>query len=213
MVPGSPASCSGTGKVRRRDGARQLYRIPLIQVHHRPVPLRPASEDAAASRRVLTPKSPARGGRGRRQQRIWAFWARARRRRSRQERRRQQDCRHLRFCVATGISLAADFELAWTHALNSGQLDAWSPQQTLLLRLGLNPCCHSTGSNGGCCGWLWRLAAEETLSRRSTSRLGSRTWAEQPGRRSRFVLPRCAAIGHLVDMGGSARAGDRAGAV
>ena len=69
-----------------------------------------------------------------------------------------------------------------------GQPGTWSPQQTPSLRLGLNPCCHGMGSDGGCCGWLWRLAAEETLPRRPASRLGSRTGTGHPCSRYRCTL-------------------------
>ena len=69
-----------------------------------------------------------------------------------------------------------------------GQPGARSPRQIPSLRHGLNPCCHSMGSDGGCCWWLWHLAAEETLPRRPASRLGSRTGTGHPCSRYRCTL-------------------------
>ena len=80
----------------------------------------------------------------------------------------------------------------WTRALNSGQPDAQSPQEALLLRLCLDSCRPAargaTGAFVGGCGvWQSRRLCQE--DRRVDS--ASRTCAGQPGRR-------CAAIGPHV---------------
>ena len=78
----------------------------------------------------------------------------------------------------------------WTRALNSGQPDAQSPQEALLLRLCLDSCRPAargaTGAFVGGCGvWQSRRLCQE--DRRVDS--ASRTCAGQPGRRRAAIGP------------------------